>query len=78
MVAVYARANVGAGTHEQAQSKAAAQAAADWLTELNTRGAEGWELVTERFSSGSGRDRSGTGVDYYWAAHTGTMKRPAP
>jgi hypothetical protein len=40
-----------------------------WLAKLNERGAEGWELVSERFASS---DQSTT---YVWAEYSGTMKR---
>ncbi len=46
------------------------QAAERWYALLNQKGAEGWELVTERYSSGG----SST-LPPYWAQYVGTMKR---
>jgi hypothetical protein len=49
--------------------KAVADAEEKWRIQLNARGAEGWELVSERFvfdSPASGQ----------WAQYSGTMKRP--
>jgi hypothetical protein len=42
------------------------EAGDSWRSQLNARGAEGWELVSERFASGRGS----------WAEYRGTMKRP--
>lgn len=55
-----------AGDHE----KATGEALAFWLRQLNERGAEGWELVSERFASGGG------GAGSFWVEYSGTMKRP--
>lgn len=43
---------------------------ADWIELLNTRGAEGWELVTERYSASEDHLKN------FVADYSGTMKRP--
>jgi hypothetical protein len=45
------------------------QAAERWYELLNQRGAEGWELVSERHAFG------GDHLQPYWAQYAGTMKR---
>ncbi|MBS1883809.1 MAG: hypothetical protein JSS97_12750 [Actinobacteria bacterium] len=45
------------------------QAAERWYGLLNQRGAEGWELVVERYAQG------GDHMTPYWAQYAGTMKR---
>lgn len=51
--------------------KVTTAAAKDWRAQLNARGAEGWELVSERFVS----DSPTRGP---WAEYAGTMKRRIP
>jgi hypothetical protein len=46
------------------------QASADWVELLNEKGEDGWELISEQFSSG------GTPPGE-WAGYSGTMKRPS-
>jgi hypothetical protein len=49
------------------QGKVLDEAQQRWIEQLNLYGAEGWELVSERFATEShGR---------VWAEYTGTMKR---
>lgn len=54
---------------ENAQAQAADAIHTRWIDLLNDRGAEGWELVSERFEGG----KSG---GLFFAAYNGTMKRP--
>lgn len=48
------------------------EAMKSWLDQLNQRGAEGWELVSESFTTGG----SDTGMSSVWAQFVGTLKRP--
>jgi hypothetical protein len=50
-------------------SESQKQAAERWYALLNQRGAEGWELVVERYAHG------GDHATPYWAQYAGTMKR---
>jgi hypothetical protein len=57
----------GAAQHDQAAQKIHD----DWIELLNARGAEGWELVSERHTAS--KDPTG---NLFFANYSGTMKRP--
>lgn len=50
--------------------EAKSEAIENWFALLNQCGADGWELIVERYQAGGD---SGSG---YWATYAGTMKRP--
>jgi hypothetical protein len=56
---------------ESQHQQAAEKIHDDWINLLNERGAEGWELVTEHFTS---RKDPSSGI--FFASYGGTVKRP--
>lgn len=68
----YQRVSTGIAERTASQhQRAAEQVHDDWINLLNERGAEGWELVTESYTT----EKDHTG-NLFFANYNGTMKRP--